>query len=918
MLTAKFVDANPNPEVVAEGELEYKCNYLLGNEPSKWHTDVPNYEAITLKDIYPGIDLKYSGDGTGQAAYEFIAAPGADIAQIKIEYEGAEETSVDVDGRIIVKTKWGDMTAGLNSPSSGARSGSCAWLTSSSTTPSSDLAHGDVRQALAGQSGTLTLSYSTYLGGGSDDYGTGIAVDSSGNAYVTGYTDLGFPTTLGAVDQTHNGGNDAFVAKFSPSGVLIYSTYLGGGGSDGGVGIAVDGSSNVCVTGGTYSPDFPTLKPYLGHTYYGNGDAFVTKLSSSGNSLIYSTYIGWIGSEAGSGIAIDGSGYAYVTGHSNSWTFSMWNFLQRDQGDFDAFVAKLSSEGDSMIYILYFGGGSDDYGTGIAVDGGGNAYVTGWTQSYDFETLNPYQASFQGGFSDAFVTAFNWFGLLIYSTYLGGEYEDYGNGIAVDGSGNAYVTGTTYSSDFPILNPYQGTYQGYHGTLSHVFVTRLASSGNSLIYSTYLEGGSYDWGWGIGVDGSGNAYVTGETWSPDFPTLNPYQTFQGGKDVFVTKLSSAGNSLKYSTYVGGTSGWNAPDDYGRGIAVDGSGHAYVTGYTHSVDFPTVNAYQATFQGGQGVWPSDAFVTKLRFCEGDADCDGIADELDDCQNVPNPGQEDFDGDGIGDACDNCLTIANANQADSDGDGIGDACDNCVAVANPLQTDTDADGRGDACDNCPLTSNADQVDANADGVGDACESNAAVTQTGSNVVVTPTTGVKLTFDNVVGTGVTEVTESSSGNSPPVGFAVFPVGSPTFYQIVSNAGFSGHITVCLGYDPGLLTVPENFLRLFHLPSGSTTWQDVTVSQDLVAHVICGSVTSLSPFIMAQPVKCGDANADAAVDISDVVYLIAYIFSGGSAPSPLLAGDANCDTMVDISDVVYLIAYIFSGGAAPCAGCK
>ncbi|TFH64337.1 MAG: hypothetical protein E4G91_06140, partial [Candidatus Zixiibacteriota bacterium] len=272
----------------------------------------------------------------------------------------------------------------------------------------------------------------------------------------------------------------------------------------------------------------------------------------------------------------------------------------------------------------------------------------------------------------------------------------------------------------------------------------------------------------------------------------------------------------------------------------------VTGYTASADFPTLNPYQSTFQGGA----YDAFVTKLTGCGG--------------------------------------------------------------------SDIDGDGWPDACDNCPQTSNADQADANADDVGDACQSNTAYTQPGSNVEVTPTTGVTLTFDNVVGAGVTEVTESSSGNFPPTGFVVFPVSSPTYYQIVSNAGFSGLITVCLGYDPGLLTVPESSLRLFHLPSGSPTWQDVTVSQDLVAHVICGSVTSLSPFIMAQPVKCGDANGDAAVDISDAVYLIAYIFSGGSAPSPLLAGDSNCDSTVDISDAVYLIAYIFSGGAAPCALCK
>jgi hypothetical protein len=337
VLTAKFLGANPNPEIIADGEMEYKCNYFIGNDPSKWHTDVPNYEAITLKDIYPGIDLKYSEDGNGQAAYEFIASPGADISQIKVTYEGAESTSLGSDGKLILKTKWGEMIAALGSDVSGTRSASPRFDLNSERTLG--IAKGS--QSISGtKSGTLTLAYSTYLGGDGGGQGIGITVDSSGCAYVTGVA----------------------------------------------------------------SSAFPTLNPY--ETYQGAGDAFVTKLSNSGSSLIYSTYLGGEHTDAGYGIVVDCSGNAYVTGYTMSSDFPVLNPYQTDQGiiyDYDAFVAKLSRSGDSLIYSTYLGGGHDEVALGIAVDSGGN---TGWTQSPNFPTLNPYQTD-QGGM-DAFVTKLTW------------------------------------------------------------------------------------------------------------------------------------------------------------------------------------------------------------------------------------------------------------------------------------------------------------------------------------------------------------------------------------------------------------------------------------------------------------------------------------------------------------------------------
>jgi uncharacterized repeat protein (TIGR03803 family) len=618
-----FLNAAKHPEIVPMAETALKVNYFIGNDPAKWHTAVPTSEAVLYKNIYDRIDLKVYGLES-RIEYDWIVRPGGDPRDIRFQYENVKGTRVDEAGNLLIETGFGELVhkKPVAYQEAGGRSGNGSrTAVESAFKKITDNAYGfEVGAYEAGQElviDPVVLAYSTYLGGNFTDIGYGIAVDGSGNAYVTGYTNsTNFPTLNQYQIDPGDDANDVFVTKLdttkSGNDSLVYSTYLGGSGDDRGYGIAVDGSGNAYVTGYTASTNFPTLNQYQTDPGDGDADVFVTKLDTTKIgplSLVYSTYLGGSGDDRGYGIAVDGGGNVYVTGYAGGTNFPTLNQYQTDPGDgnYDAFVTKLDTTKIgplSLVYSTYLGGSGVDYGYGIAVDGSGNAYVTGGTGSTNFPTLNQYQTDPGDAKWDAFVTKIDTTqsgnNSLAYSTYLGGISDDYGYGIAVDGSGNAYVTGETWSTDLPTLNQYQ-TDQGS----VDVFVTKIdtTQSGNaSLVYSTYLGGTSSDYGRGIAVDGSGNAYVTGETFSTNFPTLNQYQTDQADFDVFVTKLDttkSGNNSLVYSTYLGGSG-----VDYGYGIAVDGSGNAYVTGPTGSTGFPTQNQYQLV----QTI--VDAFITKI--------------------------------------------------------------------------------------------------------------------------------------------------------------------------------------------------------------------------------------------------------------------------------------------------------------------
>ncbi|MEE8575292.1 MAG: SBBP repeat-containing protein, partial [Thermodesulfobacteriota bacterium] len=447
----------------------------------------------------------------------------------------------------------------------------------------------------------LVLDYSTYLGGTGWDMGYGIAVDSSENAYVFGYTgSTDFPT-VAAIDPTKSSGNDVFVTKINAAGsALVYSTFLGGTMDEFGNSIAVDSTGAVYVTGLTQSSNYPTDTAIYG-SYGGNGDAYVTKINAAGSALVYSTYLGGTGGDWGHSIALDSSRAAYVTGYTYSSNFPTASAIYSSYGGSgDAFVTKINAAGSALTYSTYLGGAATDEGNGIVVDSSNNAYVTGQTYSSDFPTASPIDIALSGS-SDAFVTKINEAGsALTYSTYLGGSGGEEGHAVDVDSTGAAYVTGGTLSTDFPTASAIYGSLTGFGNY--DVFITKLNASGSALTYSTYLGGSSSEQGYGIAVDSSGSAYVTGYTYSNDFPTVSAiYGSYGGSNDAFVTMVNAAGSALAFSTYLGGTG-----EDWGHGLAIDSSGSAYIIGFTESSDFPTVSAIDGTFNGGT----RDAFVAKI--------------------------------------------------------------------------------------------------------------------------------------------------------------------------------------------------------------------------------------------------------------------------------------------------------------------
>jgi len=557
ILRLGLANANQNAVVTGVQELPGRVNYFIGNDPKKWRTNMPTYAKVRYHDVYPGVDLEYYGNEAGQLEYDFVVGPGADPSAITIHIKTVRESplGIDRDGDLVITAERGEVR--LHKP--------------------------QIYQPGPGSS--LVTRHRSPVDGR-------FVLDARNRVRFA----------LGPYDHTKP-------LVIDPA--LSYSTYLGGSGGDGGNSIAVDALGNAYVTGQTASLDFPTEGPPQA-SLYGLTNVFVSKLSATGSGLVYSTYLGGEGKDWGYGIAVDSTGSVYLAGETTSMFFPTLNPFQasNNSGVATGFVAKLNPSGSALVFSTYLGGSGGDAVNGLAIDSSGDAWVGGQTFSMDFPTVNPLQASNNstaGG--NGFVAELNPSGsALLYSTYLGGSVGADGvSGIALGPSGNAYLTGITQSMDFPTVKPLQTSLDGS----SDAFVAELNSTGSALVYSTFLGGSDNDQGSSIAVDSSGSAYVTGYTWSMNFPTVNPLQATNkgGGLTALVSKLNPAGTALVYSTYLGGSLGERA-----FSIAVNASGDAYVGGYNSSKDFPTVNPVQATNNsagsGSIGLPATTAFVAEL--------------------------------------------------------------------------------------------------------------------------------------------------------------------------------------------------------------------------------------------------------------------------------------------------------------------
>jgi Beta-propeller repeat len=597
VLRAKFQGGNDAPRLEGVDPMG-SANFMLGQDPRAWRMGLQTHSKVRYANLYPGIDLIYSGID-GRIKSEYRVAAGADPGKIQVRYSA--DLSIDAEGRLHAGNLIEAAPEIFQDSASGRAAVAGRYRLLNARSAGFEVSAYDRTLPLVIDP---VISYATYMGGTGLGAVTGVALDSSGNLYAAGWTEaLNFPILL-AEQAANAGGVDAFVVKVSPSGTgVIYATYIGGRGDDRAAAIAVNSNGEAYVTGATSSSNFPLVSAAR-LTLGGSKTAFVLKLNAAGNTLVFSTYLGGTTYDLGTAIAVDASGRAYIAGDTQSADFPVIGAFQAAiGGGFDAFLTKLNSNG-TYVYSTFLGGVANEHAGGIAVDSSGAAYLAGGTYSTNFPLAGAIQTTNHGG-QDAFVAKLSASGAtLVYSTYLGGSgaaTPEEANGIAVDAGGNAYVAGVANSTDFPVtVGAFQVNFKG----VSDAFVTKINAAGTAWVYSTYLGGTDLDWASDIGIDSAGNAYVAGYTSSGDFPQSNPVQAVFGGLyDSFVARLNPAGNVLGFSTWFGGSG-----SDVINALAVDANGNMFVGGQTNSLNLPLAGPIQSANNGGSVGWLARLGVT----------------------------------------------------------------------------------------------------------------------------------------------------------------------------------------------------------------------------------------------------------------------------------------------------------------------
>lgn len=611
MVRLTVAGGNARAEAQPLEPLPGRLNYFLGSDPSKWRTNIRTFGRVAFREVYPGVDLHYYGN-RGMLEYDFLVAPGADPEQIRLRFEGASDLGLNAAGDLVLGIGGGEVVQHrpvvYQNASGGRRRIEAGYSLLSDTEVAFTLAAYDPGLPLVIDP---TLAYSTYLGGTGLDSAFDVAVDAAGAAYVTGEADAGFPTTLGSFQETNKSFNDVFVTKLAADGTMVYSTFIGGKGFDTGFAVTVDSTGAAYVSGGATSDDYPTTGGAYQRTESTSGfeDGVVSKLSPAGDSLMWSTYLGGNREDVCWGIGLDGAGRVFVAGETDSTNFptSAGAFDATSNGRGDLFLARLDADGSALGYGTYLGGAGRDgaqsffVNADLAVDTLGNAYVVATTDSGDFPTANPFQPALLGS-RDAVVAKMNSSGSnLLFSTYLGGSGSETGEGIAIDGAGAAYVVGECGSNNFPVT---PGAFDTTLSSLTDGYLTKFAPDGQTVAFSTLIGGNSFDGLDCVSVAPDGDVWVSGFTWSQNFPLAGAFQaTFGGFIDCVVARFSPDLSRLRFSTYLGGPGVW---EEVGRGLAIDGQGNVHIAGIVASTNWPVRSAVQPTFGGG--IY--DAFAIRI--------------------------------------------------------------------------------------------------------------------------------------------------------------------------------------------------------------------------------------------------------------------------------------------------------------------
>ena len=605
VLKLSFLNGNENPRLVADNPQVCKFNSYVGNDPARWRTGIPTYGAVVYEDVYENIDVRFYGTNH-RLEYDVIVKKGGDPNAVKLRYQGARGLKVNAAGELVASLAHGRLTQKapyLYQEKGGKRipvQGSFKQIDADSF--GFEVASYDKQRPLVIDP---VIEYSSFLGGDIWDYGWAIAIDSQGNAYITGQTDSDdFPEYEGTSAEFYY---QVFVAKYSPTGARQYVTVLGSvannitwDDSERGEAIAVDSEGYAHITGvtpitGVLEGQFPTTTNAFQDLHSGNLDAFYTSLTPGGG-IAFSTLIGGIGYDKGLGIAVDDNRDVYIAGVTASTDFPTRSPFQPDMGsNYDAFLMKIDFDSNeyparTVAYASYLGGDGSDYCYDIDLDSSGNIYLTGDTSSSDFPgTATSAIQSTKSSGSDVFVAKIDTNGSGVdWATYLGSTRNDRGRAIAVDNSGNAYITGYIENTmtvpsnyNFPLVSEIQDQLLGGE----EAFVTKVNAAGEAIVFSTFLGGSGGDRGYGIAVDSSNSAYVAGGTVSSDFPIVTPIDgqdTLRGVGNWagFITRINPAGDGFIYSTYFG-----SSGSETIRDIAADDSGNAYITGVTYSTTLP---------------------------------------------------------------------------------------------------------------------------------------------------------------------------------------------------------------------------------------------------------------------------------------------------------------------------------------------